>query len=179
MFILLINSTFAFLDIIFFLYDQKDSSLTYEFCRVNARFGMGEDGNLSGQPNLAQGCGVFNQYNNMSVEEANAIRCELQSIQQSLAVGEQEKTELMKNLACLKDDLTRLQHSDSSLDVSSASAAAYAAGNNGDGQGENSSVPIDRFSTASQTDLSGEVRYVSCSQILLYHFHSFETLFSE
>ena len=177
MFILLINSTF---DIIFFLYDQKDSSLTYEFCRVNARFGMGEDGNLSGQPNLAQGCGVFNQYNNMSVEEANAIRCELQSIQQSLAVGEQEKTELMKNLACLKDDLTRLQHSDSSLDVSSASAAAYAAGNNGDGQGENSSVPIDRFSTASQTDLSGEVRYVSCSRILLYHFHSFvETLFSE
>ena len=63
----------------------------------------------------------------MTAEEANAIRCELQSIQQSLAVGEHEKTELMKNLACLKDDLTRLQHSDSSLDVSSASAAAAGA----------------------------------------------------
>ena len=124
--------------------------------RVNARFGT-EDGV---QPNTAQVVGsAFNQYSNMTVEEANAIRSELQSIQQSLAIGEHEKVGLMKNLACLKDDLTRLQHSDSSLDVSSASAAAFAAGNNGDGQGGGMAGggPLDRFSTASQTDLSGEV----------------------
>ena len=138
------------------------TNLQINHFRVNARFGIVEDGNVVGQSHPAQtsgggGCSAFNQYNNMTVEEANAIRCELQSIQQSLAVGEQEKTELMKNLACLKDDLTRLQHSDSSLDVSSASAAAFAAGNNGEGQGEANAVPLDRFSTASQTDLSGEV----------------------
>ena len=47
----------------------------------------------------------------------------------------------MKNLACLKDDLTRLQHSDSTLDVSKQSQM------------------MERLSTASQTDLSGEVRH--------------------
>jgi hypothetical protein len=36
-------------------------------------------------------------------------RTELYNIQQSLSTGEQEKVELMKNLACIKDDLTRLQ----------------------------------------------------------------------
>ena len=89
----------------------------------------------------------------MTLDEAKAIRMELQNIQHSLATGEHEKIELMKNLACLKDDLTRLQHSDSSLDVSSASAAAFAAGNGEVGGG----TAGDRFSTASQTDLSGEV----------------------
>ena len=141
------------------------------FCfifRVNARFGP-EDGV---QPNTAQVVGsAFSQYSNMTVEEANAIRSELQSIQQSLAIGEHEKVELMKNLACLKDDLTRLQHSDSSLDVSSASAAAFAAGNNVDGQGGGMAAggPLDRFSTASQTDLSGEVRMLhhSLMEIIL------------
>ena len=73
------------------------------------------------------------------MEEAQMIRVELYNIQQSLSSGEQEKVELMKSLACLKDDLTRLQHSESSLDVSSAVN------------------PLDKFSTASQTDLSGEV----------------------
>ena len=88
---------------------------------------------------------------NFTLEEVEAIRAELYNIQQSLSTGEQEKVELMKNLACLKDDLTRLQasgshhggqrNSDSSLDVS----------------GSNPS-----FSTAaSQTDLSGEVKYNS------------------
>jgi hypothetical protein len=38
-----------------------------------------------------------------------APRTELYNIQQSLSTGEQEKVELMKNLACIKDDLTRLQ----------------------------------------------------------------------
>ena len=132
----------------------------YYFFRVNARFGVDES---SSQPNPSQISGPsFPQYNNMTMEEANAIRSELQSIQQSLAIGEHEKIELMKNLACLKDDLTRLQHSDSSLDVSSASAAAYAAGNNPEGHtvGLVPGGHLDRFSTASQTDLSGEVSFL-------------------
>ena len=123
---------------------------------MNARFGP-EDGGPANVGAVAS----TNQSGNMTLEEAKAIRAELQNIQQSLATGEHEKVELMKNLACLKDDLTRLQHSDSSLDVSSASAAAFAAGNNGEGAGGGvaSGGPLDRFSTASQTDLSGEVRY--------------------
>ena len=74
-----------------------------------------------------------------TIEEAKAIRAELLNIQQSLSTGEQEKIELMKSLACLKDDLTRLQPSESSLDVSVLNAH-------------------EKLSTASQTDLSGEVK---------------------
>jgi len=74
----------------------------------------------------------------VTIEEAQAIRTELLSIQQSLYTGEQEKIELMKSLACLKDDLTRLQPSESSLDVSALNAH-------------------EKLSTASQTDLSGEM----------------------
>ncbi len=97
----------------------------------------------------SSGLGVGGAGCNFTLEEVEAIRAELYNIQQSLSTGEQEKVELMKNLACLKDDLTRLQasgngqhggqrNSDSALDVS----------------GSNPS-----FSTAaSQTDLSGEVR---------------------
>ena len=77
----------------------------------------------------------------LTLEEAAAIRTELLSIQQSLCTGEREKVELMKSLACLKDDLTRLQPSESSLDVSAMRE-------------------LERLSTASQTDLSGEVRMV-------------------
>ncbi|CAB4062409.1 WWC1 [Lepeophtheirus salmonis] len=72
----------------------------------------------------------------ITLEEAQAIKIELYNIHQSLSTGEQEKVELMKSLACLKDDLTRLQSSESSLDVS---------------------VLDSRLSTASQTDLSGEL----------------------
>ncbi len=54
---------------------------------------------------------------NFTIEEVEAIRAELFNIQQSLSTGEQEKVELMKNLACLKDDLTRLQPT-SSVQVS-------------------------------------------------------------
>jgi len=74
----------------------------------------------------------------LTLEEATAIRTELLNIQQSLSTGEQEKIELMKSLACLKDDLTRLQPSESSFDVSLMTAQ-------------------ERLSTASQTDLSGEM----------------------
>jgi len=74
----------------------------------------------------------------LTIEEATAIRTELLNIQQSLFTGEQEKIELMKSLACLKDDLTRLQPSESSLDVSAINAH-------------------EKLSTASQTELSGEM----------------------
>ncbi len=43
----------------------------------------------------------------LTLEEAQAIRAELLNIQRSLSSGEQEKQELMRSLACLKDDLTR------------------------------------------------------------------------
>ena len=76
--------------------------------------------------------------NGLTLEEARAIKTELHNIQKSLTVGEQEKIELMKNLSRLKDDLTRIQHSDSTFDVNKQGVS-------------------DRLSTASQTDLSGEV----------------------
>ena len=75
----------------------------------------------------------------LTLEEARAIKTELNNIQKSLTVGEQEKIELMKNLACLKDDLIRLQHSDHNIV-------------NSENQKQS------RLSTASQTDLCGEVR---------------------
>ena len=115
----------------------KTISFIYYYS-VKAKYAS-SDGLSSSGLGVGAGC-------NFTLEEVEAIRAELYNIQQSLSTGEQEKVELMKNLACLKDDLTRLQasggqhqrNSDSSLDVS----------------GSNPS-----FSTAaSQTDLSGEVR---------------------
>ncbi len=82
----------------------------------------------------------------LTLEEAQAIRAELLNIQRSLTSGEQEKQELMRSLACLKDDLIRLQHSESSFDVSALN-------------------PLEKFSTASQTDLSGEVRTSLCNLV--------------
>lgn len=61
---------------------------------------------------------------------------ELRNIQKSLSSGEKEKAELMQSLAKLKDDLTRLQLCESSPDVSTLS------------------IPQEKLSTASQTDLS-------------------------
>ena len=72
---------------------------------------------------------------------ASLFQAELQNIQKSLSSGEQEKVELVKSLACLKDDLTRLQAPEdgSLLDT-------------------NMSAPFEKFSSAaSQTDLSGEL----------------------
>ena len=95
-----------------------------------------------GMETLARVKDKYSEENNgLTLEEARAIKAELNNIQKSLTVGEQEKIDLMKNLACLKDDLTRLQHSDSTLDVSKQSQM------------------MERLSTASQTDLSGEVRH--------------------
>lgn len=76
-----------------------------------------------------------------NITEAQAIMAELREIQRSLSSGEQEKVELMRSLAKLKDDLTRLQLSESSPDVSTLSLQAA----------------TDKLSTASQTDLSGEL----------------------
>jgi protein KIBRA len=50
--------------------------------------------------------------------------------------GEKERAELMQSLARHKEDLTRLQTADSSPDVSTLS------------------IPMEKFSTASQTDIS-------------------------
>ncbi|CAG9762587.1 unnamed protein product [Ceutorhynchus assimilis] len=74
-----------------------------------------------------------------NIAEAQAIMAELRNIQKSLSSGEKEKAELMQSLAKLKDDLTRLQLSESSPDVSTLS------------------LPQEKLSTASQTDLSCEL----------------------
>ncbi|KAL1509063.1 hypothetical protein ABEB36_003862 [Hypothenemus hampei] len=74
-----------------------------------------------------------------NIVEAQAIMAELRNIQKSLSSGEKEKAELMQSLAKLKDDLTRLQLSESSPDVSTLS------------------LPQEKLSTASQTDLSCEL----------------------
>lgn len=79
---------------------------------------------------LGMGQGTY--YN---IAEAQAIMAELRNIQKSLSSGEKEKADLMQSLAKLKDDLTRLQLSESSPDVSTLS------------------LPQEKLSTASQTDL--------------------------
>ncbi|CAL1271093.1 unnamed protein product [Larinioides sclopetarius] len=71
-----------------------------------------------------------------TLAEAQAIMEELRNIQKSLSSGEKEKAELMQSLSRLKDDLSRLQPS--SPDASTMN------------------IPLEKFSTASQTDLSGE-----------------------
>ena len=84
--------------------------------------------------------GKLSAENGFSVDEAQAILTELRSVQASLSNGEKEKSELLGSLARLKDELTRLQPSDgSSPDISTFS------------------LPTEKLSTASQTDLSGEV----------------------
>jgi len=80
--------------------------------------------------------------NCLTVGEAQAIMNELRNIQKSLISGEKERVELMQSLSRHKEDLTRLIASESSPDISTLS------------------IPIEKFSTASQTDLSGEVFYL-------------------
>lgn len=64
---------------------------------------------------------------------------ELRSIHHSLRSGEKEKAELMQSLAQLKEDLTRMQPCEGSPGASTFS------------------LPQEKLSTASQTDLSGEL----------------------
>ncbi|XP_015911058.1 protein kibra [Parasteatoda tepidariorum] len=75
------------------------------------------------------------QSTSYTLAEAQAIMEELRNIQKSLNSGEKEKAELMQSLSRLKDDLSRLQPSP---DVSTFN------------------IPLEKLSTASQTDLSGE-----------------------
>ncbi|XP_023210732.1 protein kibra-like isoform X2 [Centruroides sculpturatus] len=77
------------------------------------------------------------QQTGYSLAEAQAIFEELRNIQKSLSSGEKEKIELMQSLARLKEDLSCLQPA--SPDVSTLS------------------IPQEKLSTASQTDLSGEI----------------------
>ncbi|RLU24886.1 hypothetical protein DMN91_002977 [Ooceraea biroi] len=74
-----------------------------------------------------------------NITEAQAIMAELRNIQKSLSSGEREKAELMQSLAQLKDELTRLQLCEGSPEASTLS------------------LPQEKLSTASQTDLSGEL----------------------
>ncbi|KAF5305933.1 hypothetical protein FQR65_LT07544 [Abscondita terminalis] len=74
-----------------------------------------------------------------NIAEAQAIMTELHNIQKSLESGEKEKAELMQSLAKLKDDLTRLQLCESSPEISTLS------------------LPQEKLSTASQTDLSYDI----------------------
>ncbi|KAK9497147.1 hypothetical protein O3M35_004519 [Rhynocoris fuscipes] len=80
-----------------------------------------------------------------NISEAQAMVAEVREIQRSLSSGEQERGELMRSLAKLKDDLTRLQLGESSPDVSTLSLTSPLAN------------AADKLSTASQTDLSGEL----------------------
>ncbi|KAL9695514.1 hypothetical protein quinque_014799 [Culex quinquefasciatus] len=73
-----------------------------------------------------------------NITEAQAILEEVKKIQKSLITGEREKKELMKSLAQVKDDLTRLQLRQESPDASTFNLAQ------------------DRVCAASQTDLSSE-----------------------
>lgn len=79
-----------------------------------------------------------------TLQEAQAIMTELRNIQHSLSSGEKEKAELMASLSRLRDDLTRLKplNNDLSPDLSTLS------------------LPQEKFSTASQTDLSGLLVFV-------------------
>ena len=84
-----------------------------------------------------------------TLQEAQAIMAELRNIQHSLSSGEKEKAELMASLSRLRDDLTRLKplNNDMSPDLSTLS------------------LPQEKFSTASQTDLSGMVFYFHLKNI--------------
>lgn len=74
-----------------------------------------------------------------NITEAQAIMTELRNIQKSLMSGEKEKAEIMQSVVQLKDDLTRIQNYEGSPDASTLS------------------LPNEKLSTASQTDLLEEI----------------------
>lgn len=88
---------------------------------------------------------LSNDGSRYNVVEAQAIVTELREIQQSLSSGQRERTGLMHSLAKLKDDLTRLQLCSATDDPDLQT------------QHSSSTQLSDKLSTASQTDLSGEV----------------------
>ncbi|KAH3834003.1 protein KIBRA-like isoform X2 [Dreissena polymorpha] len=73
-----------------------------------------------------------------SVEEARQMMGEMKAIQKSLVSGERERLELMQSLALLKEDFTYGKVGGSSPDVSMMC------------------IPLEKSTTASQTDLRGE-----------------------
>lgn len=99
--------------------------------------------------NFSNDCSVEQKLSNdgscYNVVEAQAIVTELREIQQSLSSGQRERTGLMHSLAKLKDDLTRLQLCSATDDPDLQT------------QHSSSTQLSDKLSTASQTDLSGEV----------------------
>lgn len=88
---------------------------------------------------------LSNDGSRYNVVEAQAIVTELREIQQSLSSGQRERSGLMHSLAKLKDDLTRLQLCSATDDADLQM------------QHSSSTQLSDKLSTASQTDLSGEV----------------------
>ncbi|KAE9528109.1 hypothetical protein AGLY_012531 [Aphis glycines] len=88
---------------------------------------------------------LSNDGSRYNVVEAQAIVTELREIQQSLSSGQRERTGLMHSLAKLKDDLTRLQLCSATDDPDLQN------------QHSSSTQLSDKLSTASQTDLSGEL----------------------
>ncbi|XP_060854343.1 protein kibra isoform X1 [Rhopalosiphum padi] len=88
---------------------------------------------------------LSNDGSRYNVVEAQAIVTELREIQQSLSSGQRERTGLMHSLAKLKDDLTRLQLCSATDDPDLQT------------QHSSSTQLSDKLSTASQTDLSGEL----------------------
>lgn len=73
-----------------------------------------------------------------SISEARLIMEEMQSIQKDLTSGQQEKQDLMQSLARLKEEFLKTKIGGSSPDVSTLS------------------IPQEKLTTASQTDLRGE-----------------------
>lgn len=88
---------------------------------------------------------LSNDGSRYNVVEAQAIVTELREIQHSLSSGQRERSGLMHSLAKLKDDLTRLQLCSATDDPDIQT------------QHSSSTQLSDKLSTASQTDLSGEV----------------------
>lgn len=97
---------------------------------------------------------LSNDGSRYNVVEAQAIVTELREIQHSLSSGQRERSTLMNSLAKLKDDLVRLQLCSSPDDPDIQT------------QHSSSTQLSDKLSTASQTDLSGEV-FITCYGINL------------
>ncbi|CAG0920590.1 unnamed protein product [Notodromas monacha] len=94
-----------------------------------------------------------------TVLEAEAILDELKQVQRSLCEGEKEKAELMQSLARIKDDLNRLSAGQNSVGISGnhGSQCDYSSPDASSLSFLNAVGGNEKFTTASQTDLSGEL----------------------
>ena len=96
---------------------------------------------------------------NYSLPEAHAILSELRNIQKSLLIGQKEKAELLATLARMRDN--RGYRSDRSLDSSLFSLTS------------------EKISTASQTDISGEVRLLMFRFLVFFKFKKLHSIFKK